>query len=445
MEVPVPRKTPFWHTLSFKLIVVGVLILLMLIPWAMIRELIREREQTQADVISEIGSKWGGGQILAGPVLTIPYYVYVEEEEKTHREIRHAHFLPEELDMDVSASPEILKRGMYKSVVYRSRVKVSGSFIPPDPGKLKIESGNMLPQDAFVQFGIPDMRGIQEITSFNWNGQQIQVESGIPVREVLSSGFHTKVPIQKADGYKFSFELTLNGSAYLYFMPAGKITRISMESSWAHPKFDGAFLPDEREVGPSGFTASWKVLHLNRNFPQYWKGEGNLTEDSAFGVDLILPVDRYQKTMRSAKYAILFIALTFMIFFFVEVLNKKRIHPIQYLLVGLSISIFYVLLLSLSEQIGFNPAYGISAVAVVGLITAYSASIFKNARLTAIMGVCLVLLYAFLFSLIQLRDYALLLGSIGLFVVMALIMYASRNVDWYSATSVKDKDHHIGF
>jgi len=211
------------------------------------------------------------------------------------------------------------------------------------------------------------------------------------------------------------------------------------------PKFDGAFLPDERSVDENGFTASWKILHLNRNFPQAWKDMDFSTDEAAFGAYLLLPVDQYQKTERSAKYAIMFIVLTFTIFFFTEVLNRNRIHPIQYLLVGISISIFYVLLLSLAEQIGFNPAYYISAAATIMLITAYSVSIFRNARLSIILGTCLVLLYTFLFTLIQLQDYALLLGSIGLFVAMGIIMYTSRKVDWYSTVSPKKGDKNIGF
>ncbi len=445
MEVPVPKRTPFWHTLSFKLLVVGILILLMLIPGAMIRELIREREQTQADVISEVGSKWGMGQTLSGPVLTVPYYVYIEREDKTHREIRYAHFLPEKLCIDARIEPEVRYRGIYKTIVYRSLLKVRGSFLPPEPEKLKLEPENMLFGDAFVEVGIPDMRGIRESLCPLWNGDSLKVEAGIPDGDVHASGFHMKVPVHRADAYDFEFEMTLNGSGQLFFIPAGRTTKVRMESGWAHPKFDGAFLPEDRAVSDTGFTASWEVLHLNRNFPQSWKGNAHSMEDAAFGVDLILPVEQYQKTMRSAKYSIMFIALTFMIFFLVEVLSKRRIHPVQYLLVGLSISIFYVLLLSLAEQIGFNPAYLVSGVAVVGLVTAYSSSVFRNARMTLTLAACLVLLYVFLFFLIQLKDYALLMGSIGLFAAMAGIMYASRNVDWYAANSAKDRDRHIGY
>ena len=445
MEIPVPKRPSFWQSVTFKLIIIGLLILIMLIPGAMIRNLISEREQTQLDVISEIGSKWGYGQTINGPVLSIPYYHYTELDDKSYREIRFAHFLPGELEVDAEITPEIRYRGIYKAVVYNTVLKVSGSFDFPDTDKLKIERSSVLMDDAFVQVGITDMRGIQQALPFEWNQQVLEVEPGIPTGDISSSGFHVKTSLEESDHFDFQFELNLNGSDHLYFVPVGKSTNIRMKSSWRHPRFDGAFLPDKRDISDAGFEAAWNVLHLNRNYPQSWKGSAYQTDQSAFGCFLILPVDQYQKTMRSAKYAIMFIALTFMIFFFVEILNRRRIHPVQYLLVGLSISIFYVLLLSLGEQIGFNLSYLVSSVAIIGLITAYAASIFRHIKLTLILGICVVLLYAFLFILIQLQDYALLLGSFGLFVAMGLIMYTSRNVDWYSTTSMKNPDKHIGF
>lgn len=445
MEIPVPKRPSFLQSATFKLIIIGLLILIMMIPGAMIRKLVSEREQTQLDVLSEIGSKWGNGQTIKGPVLSIPYYHYIEQDEKPYREIRFAHFLPGELEIDAVVLPEIRYRGIYKTVVYNTMLKVSGFFDFPDTDKLKIERSVILPDDAFLQVGVTDMRGIQQILPFQWNQQVLEVEPGIPSGDLSGSGFHVKIPMEDRNRFDFQFELSLNGSDHLYFVPVGKSTNISMKSTWRHPRFDGAFLPDERDISEEGFEAVWKVLHLNRNYPQSWKGAAYHTDESAFGCFLILPVDQYQKTMRSAKYAIMFIALTFMIFFFVEILNRRRIHPVQYLLVGLSISIFYVLLLSLGEQIGFNLSYLVSSVAIVSLITAYSAGIFRQVKLTLILGFCLVLLYVFLFILIQLQDYALLLGSIGLFVAMGLIMYTSRNVDWYSTTALKNSDKEIGF
>lgn len=445
MEIPVPKRPSFWQSVTFKLIIIGLLILVMLVPGAMIRNLISEREQTQLEVISEIGSKWGYGQTLNGPVLSIPYYHYIEQEEKTYREIRYAHFLPGELEVHADITPEVRYRGIYKTIVYNTVLKVSGSFGFPDTDKLKIEQDLVLLDDAFLQVGITDMRGIQQVLPFEWDQQELEVEPGIPTNDISGSGFHVKISLEEREQFDFKFELDLNGSDHLYFVPVGKSSSIQMESSWRHPRFDGAFLPDERAISEEGFEAAWKVLHLNRNYPQSWKGASYQTDESAFGCFLILPVDQYQKTMRSAKYAIMFIALTFMIFFFVEILNRRRIHPVQYLLVGLSISIFYVLLLSLGEQIGFNLSYLVSSLAIIGLITTYAVSIFRQGKPTVILCLCLAMLYAFLFILIQLQDYALLLGSIGLFVAMGLIMYTSRNVDWYSTTALKNQDKHIGF
>ena len=445
MEVPVHRRNPFWHSLSFKAIIVGLLILAMLIPGVMIRNLIREREKTQADAIAEIGQKWAGPQVIDGPVLCLPYYKTLESDGKTYREIRYAYFLPEELKVSADVEPEIRHRGIYRTVVYRSGLRMEGYFNPPDPGSLKLEAGNVLFRDAFLQVGVTSMRGIRDRVDLRWNNGATRIESGIPDRDLVAAGLHAEVPVGGSERYDFSLEMKLNGSASLYFTPVGKTTEVTMKSSWEDPKFDGAFLPDRSRVDPDGFSADWKVLNLNRNYPQAWKDGDYRTDNSAFGVKLIMPVDQYRKTTRSAKYAIMFIALTFLIFFFTEVLNGKRIHPIQYLLVGLSISLFYVLLLSLSEKIGFNLAYLVAAVAVVGLIGAYSVSVFRKPRLTLVLTLCLVILYGFLYCLIQLQDYALLIGSIGLFAVMALVMYVSRNVDWYGTSAGKDRERQIGF
>ena len=237
--------------------------------------------------------------------------------------------------------------------------------------------------------------------------------------------------------YAFSIPLKLNGSGYLKFEPVGKETTVALESGWSSPSFEGDFLPDQREIRPEGFSASWKVLDLNRNYPQQWKGAeysfGTGNHPSAhFGVRLVQTVDEYAKTERSSKYAILVIGLTFLIYFFYETLRRFHIHPFQYLLVGLALSVFYLLLLSLSEHLGFNTAYAVATAATIGLITVYSAGVFKNLRMTVQLTLLLGLIYGFIFIVLQLEDYALLTGSIGIFAALAAVMYYSRNVDWYN-------------
>lgn len=192
-----------------------------------------------------------------------------------------------------------------------------------------------------------------------------------------------------------------------------------------------AFLPDSRNVTDKGFTANWNVLHLNRNYPQVWKSNMYSIRDSEFGIVLLLPVDNYQKSYRSIRYAILFICFTFLVFFFIEVLNKIFIHPIQYILVGIALIVFYTLLLSLSEHVKYNFAFIISAVSTILLIAGYVKAILKSGKLTLLTSGILTILYTFIFVIIQLQDFALLIGSIGIFIILGLTMFFSRKIDWY--------------
>jgi inner membrane protein len=227
--------------------------------------------------------------------------------------------------------------------------------------------------------------------------------------------------------------MNLNGSGKVQFVPLGKETTVMIGSTWADPSFIGEFLPTEREVTDIGFTAQWDVQYLNRSYPQLiMENETVDIEASAFGVELLFPADSYQKTERTAKYAVLFIGLAFLAFFLIEILNSLRIHPVQYLLVGVALVVFYTLLLSLSEHIGFGLAYVIASLSLVSVISGYSGSILGSVRLGALMAALTGTLYGFMFVVLQLEDYALLFGSVGLFIVVAITMYMTRRVDWYS-------------
>ena len=426
------NETKSWVRTSttFKFLIVGALILILLIPAEMIKSLIKERNALRNSVIDEVSYKWGNPQTLAGPLLTIPYKQYFRKDNKIIEEVHYAHFLPENLEINGDVNPEIRYRGIYKVVVYSSNLEFKGNFRKPDFSQWKINESDILWDDAYLSVRVPDMRGIRDIVKINWNKDVFDVNPGINQQNY--SGISSQVKIGDSEQYDFSYNLNLNGSSSLNFIPLGKETNIAIASPWTNPSFDGAFLPYEREVNEKGFNAKWKVLHLNRTYPQQWTDDSYYIDDSAFGVGLLFPVDQYQKSLRSAKYAIMFISLTFLVFFFTELLNKKRIHPIQYLLVGLGLSIFYSLLVSLSEHMSFNWAYLIAGVSIIGLITAYAHSIFKNLRLTAILSLILVILYLFLFTILQLQDYSLLLGSIGLFLTLAIVMYLSRKIDWYA-------------
>jgi inner membrane protein len=434
------KKSSFWNSITVKLVIIGFLTLLLLIPGGMLKNLIEERQDRRDEVITEINSKWGDSQTLTGPIISIPYKKYHKEDDEVFSTLHHAHFLPEELNINGKLIPETRYRGIYKVVVYNTLLNFAGNFKKPDFESWNINEKNIIWEDAMLYLGIPDMRGINKSIKIELNDKKYNVNPGIPVKDLISTGVHTPIKISEDTSWNFHFELDLNGSESLNFIPAGKTTTVKLKSGWTNPSFDGSFLPDDRNIDEDGFTADWKVLHLNRNFPQKWLDKEYSVDGSDFGTKLLIPVDHYQKSYRSVKYAIMFIALTFITFFFSEILNKKKIHPIQYLLTGLSISIFYTLLISLSEHIGFNYSYLISSVAIIVLIASYYHSVVRKRKATLIITILLIVLYVFLFTIIQLQEYSLLMGSIGLFIVMAAIMYLSRNIDWYAPMVNKEKE-----
>jgi inner membrane protein len=438
-------------SVSLKLFSIGFLILILLIPSFMLSDLIREREELRDGTIKELSSKWGDEQTIGGPVLTIPYKYYRKDKDgNVETRIQYAHFLPENLKISGNVEPEKRKRGIYMVVLYNTRLSVSGNFKKPDLEKLNVSPEDFIFEDAFVSLGITDMKGLKENISFRWNGASHHFNPGIVTHDIFESGISVPVHLESSlSAYTFSFALNLNGSKGVHFLPIAEETNVSLTSDWDNPSFQGSFLPDTRTVSEKGFTAHWKVLQLNRNYAQQGlgaylrtpdsEGSGDKLQESSFGVNLLLPIDEYQKTMRSAKYGIMFILLTFLAFFFIEVLNKKRIHPIQYLLIGFSICLFYVLLLSLSEHLPFNIAYLISCIVIISLDTFYYSHILKNRRLTCFMSGTLVILYGFFYSLLQLQDYSLLAGSCGLVLILGIIMYLTRNIDWYALQSANEE------
>lgn len=427
------------NNIYFKVGAIVFIGLLLLIPTAMIRDLIVEREFRQKEAIREVSAKWAEEQTLSGPFISIPYYRYVKEfskrdsAEKLVQVKEYLHILPHQLSIKSSISPEKRRRGIYDIVVYHSTIDVTGSFDKIDLSAYDIDPRNILFDKAVFAVGINDLRGIQNQVKLQWNQTQVAFNPGVPSNDIVNSGIHAQIVATASDSIvsRFSFTLHLKGSQLLYFTPVGKTTEIAVTSKWPNPSFNGAFLPDWRTVTPDGFSAHWKVLHLNRNFPQSWINNNYSIGQSSFGIDLLLPVDSYQKSYRSMRYAILFIGFTFLVFFFIEVLNKIFIHPVQYILVGVALVVFYTLLLSLSEHVHFNFAFVISAVLTLLLIAGYVSAILKSRRLTFLVTGILTLLYAFIFVIIQLQDYALLIGSIGVFVILGLVMYYSRKIDWY--------------
>jgi inner membrane protein len=422
-------------SLTIKGLIISALILLLLIPTLFINNLVQERQIRQKTAFNEISSKWAQAQTIAGPIVSIPYWDFSRDSAgHTYKIKRFIHVLPDKLNIKGTIRPEKRYRGIYETVVYTSKLEISGSFINLFPANPSIPAQNVLYDEAFVSIGITDLRGIEDSVSLTWNNNAFPFNSGVETTDIYKSGINAHIRISPGDTANtfcnFAIALNLKGSQYIYFTPVGKETIINVSSNWPTPSFDGAFLPDKRDVTEKGFTAYWKVLHLNRNYPQSWLGSGYSIDSSSFGVNLILSIDNYVKTDRSIKYAILFIGLTFLIFFFLELLNNKPIHPLQYILIGFALCIFYTLLLSISEQMTFNLAYLISCLMTIGLITWYAGGILRDKKLAALVAGNLVILYGFIFTIIQMEDFALLTGSLGLFVILAIVMFFSRKIDW---------------
>ena len=283
------------------------------------------------------------------------------------------------------------------------------------------------------------MRGISEQVSIAIDDSVYVFEPGMDGLGIKNTGVHTLVDLSSLKGEQkipYEMKIRLKGSQSVNFTPLGKTTKVNLKANWNTPSFVGSFLPENRDVTADEFSAQWQVLNLNRNYSQVLVDPSAMVvsdiADSDFGVNLKVPVEQYQQSMRSAKYAVLIILLTFTVIFFTEIMEKTRIHALQYLLVGLALCLFYSLLLSISEHLGFNMAYLISAVLTIGLVSGHMLGIIKKKKPAFIMGGLLIILYVYIFILIQLETYALLAGSLGLFVILAAVMYFSKKIDWFN-------------
>lgn len=424
-----------------KVIIVALLTLVMLIPVSMLKNMVKERQGNKNAEQTEMGWKWGGRQQLTGPILVIPY---TEDPNRTGS-IKYAYILPDLFNVKGNIIPEKRTRGVQKVLNYQAIMNVDGEFPFPNTEKLNIHPSQVVWEDCFIMLGIPNLQGIKNKITFNINNKPSEIIPGVPANDIIDSGITAKIRLDpdNKNTLKYNFDLTLNGTEGIYFLPVGKQTSIHMQSTWHAVRYTGNFVATEKTEVKDGIDAKWDIFDYNRNFTQMWTGENKKLQESVLGIDLELPIDHYQKTLRAVKYAIMFIVLTFLVFFMLELLGKKRIHPIQYLLVSSALVLFYSLLLSLSEHIGFDKSYVVSSLAVIALITAYSHSIFKNKKQTIFMGLFLLILYLFLYIVIQMEDMALLLGSIGLFIALATVMYTSRKIDWYKEDSQTQIPHTI--
>jgi len=428
------------HSVIIRLVVIGVLLLALLLPLLAVQGLVQEREQRRAETESELIQSWGGEQMIAGPILTVPYVVHtLDESGRKVETVEAAHFLPDSLLIQGKVTPEKRRRGMYEATLYETTLAISGSFHAPDFSGWRVSPGAILWDEAVLSVEVPDMRALQERVSLAWNGEKKDFRPGKGSVGLFAGEIRAALPGLAAGragtaGVPFSFDLALRGGGSLGFLPLGDQTTVRISSPWKSPNFSGAYLPGSRALSDGGFDAEWKVISMARAYPQRWMG-GEITPDtvraSAFRVSLMTPVDTYLKVTRALKYGLLFLFLPFFTLFLFEVFSTQRIHPLQYLFVGFADCIFYFLLLSLSEHIAFGLAYGIASVCSTGLITAYTTSIMRSGKKGVVMLPVLGAAYGFLAVVLSSEDYALLFGSIGLFLILAVVMLLTRKVDWY--------------
>jgi len=441
------KQTNFFQSNTAKIIVIGLLTLVLLVPLQLVKSLIDERSQRQKEVVEETSDKWGESIHFYGPILKVPYKSYTEafvidpatnKQVKTKTtEIKIAYFFPEELkNKSTVTMAKPLERSLYQSNVFSAALNFDGHYIRPNFKKNNTPDEDILWDKATIQIRTTNLKSIKSQVNVKLGSQNYRFEpsqnsdsDSIAFLETGIVDLQGLLDNQKLD---FNFTINYNGSKSLYIAPIGKTTTAKIASNWHSPSFMGNYLPNEKNkvVNNQGFNAEWEVLHLNRPFAQQSFDSFPNLNPYTFGVDFITPVDEYQQNERASKYGFLMIGLTFLIFFLIQSISKINIHIFQYSMIGLALIMFYTLLISITEHSSFTFAYLVAGASVVLLISLYSISILKNKKFPAFIGISLTGLYTFIFVIIQMEDYALLVGSIGLFLILAAVMFFSRKIDW---------------
>jgi inner membrane protein len=410
-------------SLMLKIAIIGIIISLLYIPKSLILELIAEREQRSDEVIETIHQKWGGSQSLHGPILSIPIH-----SEKGQQFI---HLHPEELDIQGQIHPEERKKSIFNTIVYKSEVDYSFTF---DLRAIKdlAQQPNLQFDKAILSFGISDLKGLSRSISLKIDDKELAARPSIPVNNGLKNGFHFPLELDPQQAlFTMSTNLQFNGSQQLSLSPNGRKTIIQLQSSWPHPGFEGKYLPDSYTISDTGFDSHWEVHDLQRNFVSLWRDNEQKMTPEACTVRLIQFNGSYTQVHRLVKYTLLFLCFTFAAIFICERLSQQIIHPLQYILFGFASLMFYVLLLSISEHLNFMYAYLIASITSTLMISLYSLSLLKNWKNSSSIALTTGGLYAYLYGTIQLEDYALLMGSLGLIITLAVVMYFTRDLNSY--------------
>ena len=426
-----------------RLLLLGLLTLLLTIPLTMVNWVLNDRTGRQWEVESLIAEQWGAAQTIAGPVVRVPYIEIVtstRNNETVQQERRHMlEFLPETLTVDTQLAIEERAKGPYVIPVYGAELAINARLAQPDFAALGIEPERVLWNEAVVSMAIADPSALRGAT-LRIGDTALEIEPGFAPGVTDVGGFHARLKSIASNGFGAGRDLTLslsfNGMTALSVLPLGEQTSVHIAGNWPHPNFAGSFLPVERTVTHTGFDATWEIASLARSLPNT-KIDGSIVADAMFnyagdrfGVELATPVDVYAQVDRVLKYGILVIALTFASIFVIGVLRDVRAHTVQYLLVGGSLVLFYLMLLALAEHMPFVFAYAIASLLDLAAVSLYvGRTVSRGAGLT--VALLLATVRGFMYLLLQEEDFSLLIGSVGLFVALAVVMYATRNADWY--------------
>ncbi len=442
------NKNSLFQSNTAKMVLVGLLALVLLIPLEFVKNLINERSFRKQEVVNEVTKLWGKDVQFYGPILRVPYKSYEEynvTNEKTNvvtvekkAIIYYAYFFPEKLINTSNVKKnESLKRGIYNNVVFTANMRFDGYFAKPNFERLGVAETDMLWDRASIVVKTTNLKSIKSDLNIKLNNQTFDFESR-PSEE--SDTFYGTLEtirfdykaLAKNEVINFNFLMQYNGSNSVKFIPVGKTTTVNVDSDWDSPSFEGTFAANDttKTIGKKGFHADWKILDINRSFSQQYSGAVPNLNEYSFGVKLIDTVDEYQQNERASKYGFLVIGLTFLIFFLIQSISKINIHIFQYTMLGLALIMFYTLLISITEHSSFALAYLIATMSVIIMIVIYSISILKNKKFPFFIGISLTALYTFIYVIIQLENYALLVGSIGLFFILGAVMYFSKQIDW---------------
>lgn len=427
------------HPVAFKVVTIGFIVLALMIPLTMLKGLISERTIMRNQAYDTVAQGWGGRLTTGGPMIRVPFDVTHKSKDGEITVTRHQLYaLANDLDIeaDIAEEAEPLHVGIYQVPVYQVRLKLRGSFDGTALSNAADRSAAYRWDLARLRLPLSDVRSVRELSAARFGERELKFG---PAEPGAYSAIEAPVDLSVArtsSKVEFNIELKLAGSQAFSMMPLAAVTRVATKSTWPHPKFEGAFLPADREIANDGFTARWQVLEVNRDYPQVWT-DGDVDDTklqaSAFGVELFQSVDVYQRNERAVKYALMFVALTFLSFYAWELLSGTAMHPMQYLFVGLALSTFYLLLIALSEHIAFATAYWLGAGALMALLGVYVSGALRSRKNGAVVAALMGSVYGLLYLLVLSESYSLLMGAIALFAVLAVVMLATRNVRWYAA------------